>query len=93
MAISVVTVEDCTTEVMPMPVGKALKRWWASRAMRVLSREPAIARSAADMIDMPCRNSASPPARPISIGVRARGSWSIVQNTSGTTWRLDSSGT
>ena len=93
MAISEVTVEDCTTDVIAMPVSSALKRLRASLAMIVFSCEPAIARIASDIRVMPCRNSASPPARPISIGVRARGSWSIVQNTSGTTWRLDSSGT
>lgn len=68
IAINEVTVEDCTIEVMPMPVSKALKRLLASPAMMVFSREPAIARIAFDIVVMPCRNSASPPARPISMG-------------------------
>jgi len=74
MAISVVTVEDCTTEVMATPVSNALKRLRASLAMMVFSCEPAIARIAFDIIVMPCRNNASPPASPISMGTMEKDS-------------------
>ena len=62
-----------------MPVSKALKRLLASPAMMVLSREPAIARIAFDIVVMPCRNSASPPASPISMGASEKVSWSMAR--------------
>ena len=74
MAITEVTDEDCTIAVIATPVSNALKRLRASLAMMVFSCEPAIARIAFDIIVMPCRNSASPPARPISMGASDRDS-------------------
>jgi hypothetical protein len=72
IAITEVTDEDCTIAVTAAPVSKALRRLPASPAMMVFNREPAIARMAFDIIVMPCRNSASPPASPISIGASDR---------------------
>ena len=70
MAMTEVTVEDCTTAVIAAPVSSALRRLPARLAMMVLICEPAMVRIAFDIRVMPCRNNAKPPASPISMGMR-----------------------
>ena len=64
--------------VIPMPVSRALMRLPANFAMMLFRRQPAIARIAFDIIVIPWRNSARPPTRPISMGMRENGSSFIV---------------
>jgi hypothetical protein len=47
--------------------------------MILFMRDPAMLRIAFDIIVMPCRNNASPPASPSSMGTRDRDSYSILK--------------